>query len=134
MKKEKSCGTIVINKNNQVLLVKHNKGHYGFPKGHMEENESEIETAIRETKEETNIDAVINKEKRYEISYSIPPNIDKTVIYFLAYSKNDKIIPQASEIKEVLWIDIDEVSKYLQFTNMIDLWNNKIINDIKKQV
>ena len=134
MKKEKSCGAIVINKDNKVLLVKHNKGHYGFPKGHMEANESEVDTAIRETKEETNIDAIIDKTKRYEIFYSVPPNIDKTVVFFLAYPQNDNTIPQASEIKEILWINIEEVSKYLQFTNMIDLWNNKIIKDIKKQV
>lgn len=125
MKKEKSCGTIVVNSENKVLLVKHNKGHYGFPKGHMEKNESEVETATRETKEETNIDVVIDENKKYELSYNVSPNIDKTVIYFIASPKNINIIPQESEIKEVLWIDIEEVTKYLQFANIINLWKDR---------
>ena len=58
MKKEKSCGIIVFD-NDKVLVVKHLDGHYGFPKGHVENNETEEETAIREVKEETNCDAKI---------------------------------------------------------------------------
>ena len=46
MKYEKSCGCIII-KEGKVLLVQHNVGHWDFPKGHMEENETEVQTAIR---------------------------------------------------------------------------------------
>ena len=46
--REKSCGCI-ITKDNKVLLIKQTKGHWGFPKGHVEKNETEIETAIRPT-------------------------------------------------------------------------------------
>ena len=55
MKFEKSCGAIVLDEN-KVLVVTHQAGHTDFPKGHMEGNEIEEETAIREVKEETNID------------------------------------------------------------------------------
>ena len=41
--REKSCGCIIINKN-KVLLIKQTKGHWGFPKGHIEKDETEIET------------------------------------------------------------------------------------------
>ena len=54
MEKEKSCGTMCFNQN-KILMVKHNKGHWAFPKGHVEENETEQETALRETKEETGL-------------------------------------------------------------------------------
>ena len=131
-KHEKSCGVIVVNDNNQILLVKHNLGHYGFPKGHMEKDESEIETAIREVKEETNIDVSIYEDKRYIINYDTNYNTNKDVIYFLGYPKNQNTIPQEKEISEVLWIDIDEVSNYLEFPNIIKLWNDKIIKEIKK--
>ena len=57
MKNEKSCGCIIID-NGKVLLVKQTAGHWGFPKGHVETNETEIETAIRETKEETNLSTI----------------------------------------------------------------------------
>lgn len=60
MKYEKSCGAIVI-EDGKVLLVKHNAGHWDFPKGHVEEGETEFETAIREVKEETNIDIKLKR-------------------------------------------------------------------------
>ena len=47
MVKEKSCGTICFD-GDKVLMVKHNAGHCAFPKGHVEEGETEFETAIRE--------------------------------------------------------------------------------------
>ena len=65
MKFEKSCGCIVLN-NEQVLLVKHNKGHWDFPKGHVEEGETEKQTALREVKEETNIDVQIISDKKWK--------------------------------------------------------------------
>ena len=49
---EKSCGAIIFN-DGKVLVVKQTSGFYGFPKGHVEIGETEKETAIRETKEET---------------------------------------------------------------------------------
>ena len=64
MKKEKSCGCIVFN-DGKVLLVRHNKGHWDFPKGHVEPGETEEQTAKREVKEETNIDVEINTNFRY---------------------------------------------------------------------
>ena len=48
---EKSCGLVVFNKNNILLLKYSNNkeqgegGHWDFPKGHVEPNETEIETA-----------------------------------------------------------------------------------------
>ena len=35
------------------------KPFWSFPKGHQEDGETDIETAIRETKEETNLDVKI---------------------------------------------------------------------------
>ena len=58
MKQEKSCGAIILRKQNktiETLLVKHTKGHWAFAKGHVEENETEEETALREIKEETGL-------------------------------------------------------------------------------
>ena len=60
LKKEKACGCIII-ENGQVLLIQQTEGHWGFPKGHVEEGETELETAIREVKEETNLDVEVDK-------------------------------------------------------------------------
>lgn len=65
MLNEKSCGALVYRKyhgNTEILLIKHlNSGHWSFPKGHVEEGETEVETAIREIKEETGIDVMIDQ-------------------------------------------------------------------------
>ena len=59
MTHEKSCGGIVYRKfhgNTEILLIKHVKsGYWSFPKGHVENGETEEETAKREIKEETGL-------------------------------------------------------------------------------
>ena len=71
---EKSCGAIVYRKyhgNTEILLIKHiNSGHWSFPKGHVEGNETEEETAKREIMEETGIDVNLDTTFREIVSYS----------------------------------------------------------------
>ena len=107
MKYEKSCGAIVVD-DEKVLLVKHNAGHWDFPKGHVEEGETEIETAIREVKEETNIDIKIEKENKYISEYSPKENVMKTVIYFIGEKVGGKDKPQIEEVSDVEWIDVNK--------------------------
>lgn len=102
MKKEKSCGTIIIDSNKRVLLVKQKLGWVGFPKGHMEQGETEIETARRETKEETNLDVIVDEKKRYTISYITSTQIDKEVVYFRAKPISYSLLPQEAEIAEIM--------------------------------
>ena len=91
--REKSCGCIIINKN-KVLLIKQTKGHWGFPKGHVEKNETEIETAIREVKEETNLDVEIEANKRYTMEYVTDKVTLKKVVLFIAKCTGGEIKAQ----------------------------------------
>ncbi len=127
--REKSCGTIIID-NNKVLIIKQKQGFYGFVKGHMEENETEIETAIRETKEETNLDVLIYETKRYSVNYKVNNKINKEVIYYLAKPITKNIKKQESEINEILWVDIDKVIDILTYNNIKNMWK-KVLKDIK---
>ena len=69
---EKSCGAIVYRKyhgNTEILLIKHiNSGHWSFPKGHVEGDETEEETAKREIMEETGIDVNLDTTFREIVS------------------------------------------------------------------
>ena len=59
---EKSCGAVVFTRiDNEIkyLIIESEEGFYGFSKGHMENGESEHETAHREIKEETGADVII---------------------------------------------------------------------------
>jgi 8-oxo-dGTP pyrophosphatase MutT (NUDIX family) len=108
MKKVKSCGCIII-ENNKVLLIQQKKGNWGFPKGHVEKNETEYETAIREVKEETNLDVKIEDvNKKYIDTYFAKKNEFKEVVFFLAKRIGGEIKPQEKEIKNVEWVDLLE--------------------------
>jgi 8-oxo-dGTP pyrophosphatase MutT (NUDIX family) len=129
MKKEKSCGCIIMD-GGKVLLVQETEGHWGFPKGHVEAGETEFETAIRETKEETNIDVEIDDSKRYEINYIVREEIDKTVVYFLGKKLNDNIIRQESEINSVEWIPYKEAIERITYDNAKGVLK-QVLDDMK---
>lgn len=129
MEKEKSCGAIIYNDNNEVLIVKHNAGHWDFPKGHMEEGENEYQTALREVKEETNLDIELIKEYRYEIHYSPKENVDKTVVFFLARNKSNDVVKQDAEIANIGWFEYKEANNILTYDIAKELLN-KSYNDL----
>ena len=129
-KKEKSCGCIIIN-NGKVLLVYQKNGNFwGFPKGHMENGETEIETALREVKEEVGLDVDIDAEKRYTLNYNIKNEIDKTTVLYIAKTKNDQFVIQENEIENAKWCDFEEVLNTLTFEDWKEMFR-KVINDLK---
>lgn len=133
-KKEKSCGTITfktIHDKRYYLLVCHNKGHWGFPKGHIENNETEEDTALRETKEETNVDSVIIPGFREVITYSPKENVMKDVVFFLANPKTNTLIKQEEEICDVRWVEENEVMNRITYQDEKEIFNkavNYIVN------
>jgi len=129
MNKEKSCGCVILNDNNEVLLIHHNAGHWDFPKGHVEEGETEIQTAVREVKEETNIDVEVNEKYRYTIEYSPKEGITKEVVFFLAQNTNDNKQPQLEEVCEVKWFEMNEAIEKITFSNAKEILI-KIKNDL----
>lgn len=129
MKKEKSCGCIII-KDNQVLLIFEKRRQYwGFPKGHVEQNETEIETAKREVKEEVGLDVVIDSKKRYELNYIIKDEIEKSTIYFVATTENKNIVTQRNEIEDAKWYTFEEALNILTFDGAKDILR-QVINNI----
>ena len=130
LRKEKCCGCIIIENNKVLLVYEKNRNFWGFPKGHMEKGENEIETALREVKEEVGLDVeIIDKEKRYILNYIIRDEIDKTTVLYLAIPKNKEIMMQESEIEKVKWCDFEEASETLTFDNSKEVFK-KVINDL----
>lgn len=122
MKKEKSCGAVVV-KDGKILLEKQTNGFWSFPKGHTEGDETEFETSIRETLEETGLKVVLDSSKRFILHYYIPElDIDKDVVLFLGEVLDDsKFQKQASEIVELRWIPIAEVKSYFTRQPWLDV-------------
>lgn len=121
MKQEKSCGCIILNNKNEVLLIHHNAGHWDFPKGHVEDGETEIQTAIREVKEETNIDVEVNEKYKYSTKYSPKEDVIKEVIYFLARNISDNKQAQLEEVSEVKWFSMEDAIEQITFDNSRDI-------------
>ncbi|MGN0696133.1 MAG: bis(5'-nucleosyl)-tetraphosphatase [Oscillospiraceae bacterium] len=118
---EKSCGAVVYRKhhgNTEILLIKHlNSGHWSFPKGHVEEGETEVETALREIKEETDIDVMIDPTFRETVTYFPKKETQKVVVYFMAKAKNFDFTPQETEIADIRWVDICHAASMLTYEN-----------------
>ena len=128
MKKVKSCGCIII-ENNKVLLIQQKKGLWGFPKGRVEKNETECETALREVKEETNLDVKIEDiNKKYKDTYLTKRNKFKEVIYFLAKRIGGEIKPQEKEIKNIEWVDLVEAVDRITMKSTKELYQ-KVLSE-----
>ena len=122
LKREKSCGALVFLKhgNNieKVLLIRHRHGgHWSFPKGHVEGNETETETALREVKEETGKDIVLIPGFREKVDYSPKPNVEKEVVYFISTTDDDKVKIQEEEISQYCWMEVDKAYRSVSFMN-----------------
>ena len=133
MKYEKSCGSVIYkfeNNSTYILLIKHNKGHWSFPKGHMETGETEYQTAIREVKEETNLDIKIYDGFRYVTTYSPKENVMKDVVYFLSTPINNEIIPQLEEIQKIEWVNENEAKNIITYEEDIKILD-EALNFIK---
>ncbi|CAM3064537.1 NUDIX domain-containing protein [Streptobacillus felis] len=118
-----SSGGIVyrINKDNKIefLLVKILGGNWGFPKGHIEENETEIMTAIREIKEETNLETVIVDSDKFkkDISYITNMGELKYVTFFIAKATSHNVLIDLGEISEYKWCNYNDALKIVTYSS-----------------
>jgi len=121
MEHEKSCGALVYRRQGdklQLLILRHRMGgHWSFPKGHVESGETEVQTALREVKEETGLTIRLFEGFREQVAYSPRPGIKKDVVYFLGFAEDSRTTPQEEEISEIRWIDQDQTYQFLTYDN-----------------
>lgn len=106
-KLEKSCGAIIFenhSKDSKILIIQQIQGHWCFPKGHVESNETEEQTALREVKEETGLLVILDTTKQYHLRYSVKKNTEKDTIYFVGYLKGGKEKIQKDELLDIRWV------------------------------
>ena len=117
---EKSCGAVIWRWGNcahEYLLARHNGGHWSFPKGHVESDETEIETALREIREETGLLAEIDSGFRHLVTYYPKPNVVKDVVFFLATVTGGAEHAQEEEIAEIGWFSFDEARNNITYAS-----------------
>lgn len=125
MKKERSCGAVVwhdLENEIKILLIKHkNGGHWSFPKGHVEKNETDEETAKREILEETGLCVEIDNNFKSVVTYSPKKNVMKDVIYFSAKSNSTKIHAQEEEVTDIEWVSAEKAYNLINYETDKDI-------------
>lgn len=118
---EKTCGAVVFTEENgriKYLLCRERSGYWIFPKGHMEAEETEWETARREIREETGLEVTFLDSFRTVNQHTLAregkPNIVKKNVYFLARFDKQVYVPQKSEISEIALLDFGEAMAVIQ--------------------
>ncbi|KAM6183446.1 bis(5'-nucleosyl)-tetraphosphatase [asymmetrical] [Erethizon dorsatum] len=128
----RACGLIIFrrhcilkmdNSTIEFLLLQASDGihHWTPPKGHVDPGENDLETALRETREEAGIEAgqlTIIEGFRKELNY-VARGKPKTVIYWLAEVKDYNVeIRLSHEHQAYRWLGLDEACQLAQFKEM----------------
>lgn len=137
---EKSIGAVVFRREkNKILylLIQHpendgQRGHWDFPKGHIEKGETWDETLRREVKEETGITKLCilpdfysryqyfyrakGEEKKKRKASEKGINIFKIVTVYLAETKQEKI-RLSSEHVDFAWMEYKKASSCITYEN-----------------
>ena len=103
-----------------ILLLHYGNGHWDFPKGNIEVNETQIEAAVRELEEETGINRfrlvpgfketlVYNYKKK-------SAQVAKTVTFYLGITTISKVVLSSEHIGYV-WLTYQESVKILTYDN-----------------
>ena len=112
MKYEKSCGALIFKmiKNKLfVLLIKQTNREWGFPKGHVENiDATDFDTAIREVKEETNLDIISPKLRGIITFPSFDGEKDWYTYVFTAPEYTGSMIEDCNE-GELIWVKKTEI-------------------------
>lgn len=128
MPKEKSAGAVVFRRGGKkvekifyLVLHYHFKGDYwDFPRGKIEKEETEKQTAEREIKEETGLEKIKFVEGFCETTHWFyrlkGENIYKEAVYFLAETHEEKV-KISHEHLEYLWIEYEDAMKTLTYEN-----------------
>ena len=123
MIEETSSGVVLFRKEGGkilFLLLHYPSGHWDFVKGKMEEGESPHDTAIRETREETEISDVEfldNFEEWIQYNFQYQGElIHKKVVFFLGETKT-KDVKISHEHLNFTWMDYPTAMEKTTFDN-----------------
>ena len=134
MTMDKSCGVILFNSGKVLILTNSSissrgGGHWDFPKGHIDDGETEIQTALRELEEETGIVQVkVVDGFRDTITYTFSggqEQIGKEVVFFLATTKESKVTLSHEHI-DYSWLDFDSAFSRLTYDTARQVLQNAI--------
>ena len=137
--KKIAAGIILFRKDQQttpiqylLLQTSYGEHHWTPPKGHLDEGENELETAIRETKEESGLDIdldykIIDLNHRIELNYLVNGGKHQKIVYYwiarLDHIKNPQI-KLSDEHIDYKWLDLEKAVELAKFSDMQEALRN----------
>jgi 8-oxo-dGTP pyrophosphatase MutT (NUDIX family) len=117
-----SAGGVVVRGDEVAVIVPKRRGGHGskvlgLPKGHLDGDETEVEAAVREVREETGLVAE-PVAKLGEIRYSYERRgqwIDKRVAFYLLEYRSGEL-SHDHEVEQVQWMPIQEALEELTYS------------------
>lgn len=128
MARERSAGAVVFRRTAEdppapiYLLLQYAAGHWGFPKGHIEAGETEVDAAQREIEEETGI---LMHRQTFHFGFKDTNDyafhrgrerVEKEVVLYIVET-GDEPVQLSREHKDHAWLTFVEAEKRLSFDN-----------------
>lgn len=134
MLKQFSAGIVIYrlgeDGNRTYLLLQYPGKYWDFPKGKLEKNEKWLDAAIREAKEETGLDLVLNNKFEYSYNYTFNDfkgnRIEKTVIFFVGMAEQESIVTLSYEHIDYLWLPYEQARMQIHFESV-----RKLIDEVE---
>lgn len=102
------------------MVIRQTNGDWGFPKGHMEQGETEEQTAVREISEEVGLSVILRPGFREELFYPLRrrPGHTKNTVYFLAEFEKEAPVCQPEEVSEVVLLNYEKAMQTITFQDL----------------
>lgn len=120
---EKSCGGVVFTRTAEgicYVVIRQTNGDWSFPKGHMEQGETEEQTAVREISEEVGLSVILHPGFREELFYPLQrkPGYTKHTVYFLGEFAGQSPACQPEEVSEVVLLTYEKAMQTIAFEDL----------------
>lgn len=121
---ERSAGGVVVRRIHgvlHVLVIRDPYRKWGLPKGHVEEGETDEQTALREVAEETGLADLRLGSELVTIDWFFKADgrkIHKFTTFYLMHSQRGDPVPELSEgISECAWVPLERAHERISYDN-----------------